>query len=642
MPQLVVAEDFGLELCLKLMSKSQCTVHFSTLFVDFFAPSSGDSVRVTLQLIEEDLGGPDDFYKIRLDIVVKHRPPAEPVSLSVDHLLTVRHFQNSTSPSVRLHAQAAVLFGTIKFPNGPDVCNAFLAAIRNHAALRQLHDPYCPGTLYAVEANPRMRRMAPVLTPLYYPQPGESHSLPYANVQYYGDSSVHKADDEDFGDLLSDLNLLSPKQRKQNAKPTRPANGAPLYHEFAMSLLTQFARVTQAARDAAAHVSNIVDEDRAQALRAREEAELSARSAALDVHAEIVASTTVEGDLPPRLELESSRGISISRPNWLANIDEKGKITDPSVVAHAVSAGSIDPPLRPSLWPFLLGFYPWDSSSEERSVVLQEARSKYNLLKQRTEESLEQAKTASTVAHVENDRKHSSEDGKDRLLQQHLKRIQVHDQIAKDVVRTDRKLDMFKDDDAPAIPLMAVLLDVYADHNPDIAYCQGMSDFLAPIMNVIGLQDEAMLFWCFEKLMNKMEANFRVDQSGMQAQLAKLKKITKAADPELAAYFEQTDPQYYSCFRWIVVRFKRELSFEDVTKLWEVLWSQRINCDDLHIFIAVGLLIAHRKKLLALEHGAFDRLLRYINDMSMRIDVDFAIHEGEWCYRKWSHVLTQS
>jgi len=43
-----------------------------------------------------------------------------------------------------------------------------------------------------------------------------------------------------------------------------------------------------------------------------------------------------------------------------------------------------------------------------------------------------------------------------------------------------------------------------------------MSDLAAPVLYI--MQDEALAFWCFSALMEKMEANFSTDSTAMQVQ----------------------------------------------------------------------------------------------------------------------------
>jgi hypothetical protein len=111
--------------------------------------------------------------------------------------------------------------------------------------------------------------------------------------------------------------------------------------------------------------------------------------------------------------------------------------------------------------------------------------------------------------------------------------------------------------------------------------------------------------------------------------LAKARALLKSCDGELFSYFEDTDPDFYCIFRWMLVCFKRELPFKSTSRLWEILWTRQLGDDTFHVNVAIALLRAHRRNLLKLERGGFDALLRYVNDMSQRIDVDFAVRQAE-------------
>ena len=51
-----------------------------------------------------------------------------------------------------------------------------------------------------------------------------------------------------------------------------------------------------------------------------------------------------------------------------------------------------------------------------------------------------------------------------------------------------------------------------------------MSDLASPLLAV--MRDEAEAFWCFAALMERLQANFHTDCTGMHAQLAGLKVRT--------------------------------------------------------------------------------------------------------------------
>ena len=91
-----------------------------------------------------------------------------------------------------------------------------------------------------------------------------------------------------------------------------------------------------------------------------------------------------------------------------------------------------------------------------------------------------------------------------------------------------------------------------------------MSDLAAPILFV--MRDEALAFWCFAHLMERFEANFHTDCTGMHAQLAALNSLVQLLDPELHAFLEAKGcTNFFFCYRWLLVHFKREFSFEEVS-----------------------------------------------------------------------------
>lgn len=107
-------------------------------------------------------------------------------------------------------------------------------------------------------------------------------------------------------------------------------------------------------------------------------------------------------------------------------------------------------------------------------------------------------------------------------------------------------------------------------------YCQGMSDLLAPIVSAME-SDELDSFWCFAALMDAMEGNFHRDQSGMHSQLLAVRRLVECLDPELHAHLAKVDAlNYFFCFRWILIAFKREFSYGDVMRLWEAFWSHHM------------------------------------------------------------------
>ncbi|XP_016742449.1 TBC1 domain family member 15 isoform X3 [Gossypium hirsutum] len=155
---------------------------------------------------------------------------------------------------------------------------------------------------------------------------------------------------------------------------------------------------------------------------------------------------------------------------------------------------------------------------------------------------------------------------------------------------------------------------------------QGMSDLLSPILFV--MEDESESFWCFVALMERLGPNFNRDQNGMHSQLFALSKLVELLDRPLHKYFEQNDClNYFFCFRWILIQFKRELEYEQTMRLWEVLWTHYLS-EHLQLYVCVAILKRYRGKIMG-EQMDFDTLLKFINELSGQIELDAILRDAE-------------
>ncbi|CAI7886597.1 unnamed protein product [Closterium sp. NIES-53] len=99
-----------------------------------------------------------------------------------------------------------------------------------------------------------------------------------------------------------------------------------------------------------------------------------------------------------------------------------------------------------------------------------------------------------------------------------------------DVTRADRSLLFFESSRSRA-RLMNVLA-VYAWFDPEVGYCQGMSDLMSPM--VVLYPDDADAFWAFERLMRRVVSSGRVHLC-----------IWWAADEESGEFFEEAIGGYF-------------------------------------------------------------------------------------------------
>jgi hypothetical protein len=108
------------------------------------------------------------------------------------------------------------------------------------------------------------------------------------------------------------------------------------------------------------------------------------------------------------------------------------------------------------------------------------------------------------------------------------------------------------------------LLELFAIHDTDIGYCQGINELAAPFVHYF--HDDAEAFWAFEALMRRLgRRNFRTDGAGIAAQLSSLEALLKRVDPPLHAHLAAIDAHNcYFVFRSLLVLLRRDYPFDAV------------------------------------------------------------------------------
>ncbi|SNX84377.1 related to GYP7 - GTPase-activating protein for Ypt7p [Melanopsichium pennsylvanicum] len=327
-----------------------------------------------------------------------------------------------------------------------------------------------------------------------------------------------------------------------------------------------------------------------------------------------------------------------------------------SEIRHRVFVNGLTNSARKLAWPFLLDAVPFSGTSESRAKLWEERQVEYHLFKARwqTDEALL-----------------ASDEFRE---QQHRVRV--------DCLRTDRTQPIFaRSSEFTSDPNA----DPMQDPNPQTArlgeilltygmweaaqgsalnesagllagYVQGMSDLCSPLYIMMD-GDEVKTFWCFVGFMERTKSNFYRDQSGMKTQLLLLQKLINVMDPALYAHLERTDSlNLFFCFRWLLVRFKREFRFDDTVALWEACWAAE-PCQNsgeeeqgengwglsqsFHIFQALSLLELHRDYVMRyLEH--FDEILQYFNSLSGEVSAEGVICKAEILARSLREIVLHS
>ncbi|XP_026732448.1 TBC1 domain family member 15 isoform X5 [Trichoplusia ni] len=314
---------------------------------------------------------------------------------------------------------------------------------------------------------------------------------------------------------------------------------------------------------------------------------------------------SVKPTLPPRPSIP--RGTPLSTEKWDGLQDTEGRVTEVEGVKQLIFRGGVAHSIRQSVWKYLLDYHPWHMTHAELRA----------LTKKRTEEYFSMKLQWRSMT-----------EGQEARFSEYRDRKSL---VEKDVNRTDRTHPFYAGDNNPNLVILQDILMTYVMYNFDLGYVQGMSDILAPLLLLLG--NEVDSFWCFVGFMDKIASNFDMDQAGMKLQLVQLQQLLLFASPELAQHLAQKDSgNMYFCFRWLLVWFKREFSYRDIMRLWEVLWTE-LPCANFHLLICVAILDAEKDILISKDYG-FTEILKHVNDLSMCLDVDKILSTAEGIYHQ--------
>ncbi|XP_029417316.1 small G protein signaling modulator 2 isoform X4 [Nannospalax galili] len=188
--------------------------------------------------------------------------------------------------------------------------------------------------------------------------------------------------------------------------------------------------------------------------------------------------------------------------------------------------------------------------------------------------------------------------------------------IDKDVQRCDRNYWYFT---PPNLERLRDIMCSYVWEHLDVGYVQGMCDLLAPLLVI--LDDDQLAYSCFSHLMKRMSQNFP-NGGAMDTHFANMRSLIQILDSELFELMHQNGDytHFYFCYRWFLLDFKRELLYEDVFAVWEVIWAARhISSEHFVLFIALALVEAYRE-IIRDNNMDFTDIIKFFNERAERHD----------------------
>jgi len=301
----------------------------------------------------------------------------------------------------------------------------------------------------------------------------------------------------------------------------------------------------------------------------------------------------------------TERDVPLCQLDWELHINSDGIVQNVPELLDKIFKGGIEENIRTEVWKYLLGYYHWHHPTEVRETNRKARTEEYFRMKLQW--------------------KSMSEDQQNKFAAFRERKTQIE----KDIGRTDRSHPYYMGDSNPNVALLQDILMTYVMFNFDLGYVQGMSDLLSPILFI--MQNEVDAFWCFVGFMDRVASNFEFDQGGMKRQLDNLTEIMKHVDPAFYNYLDSKESgNLYFCFRWMLIWFKREFTYNDTMTLWEVLWTKK-PCKNFHLLVCVALLDSEKSAIVENKYG-FTEILKHVNDMSHRIDLQKTLSKAEGIY----------
>nr|XP_020450861.1 small G protein signaling modulator 2 isoform X4 [Monopterus albus] len=184
--------------------------------------------------------------------------------------------------------------------------------------------------------------------------------------------------------------------------------------------------------------------------------------------------------------------------------------------------------------------------------------------------------------------------------------------IDKDVQRCDRNYYYFT---TTNLEKLRNIMYSYVWEHLEMGYVQGMCDLLAPLMVI--LDDECLAYSCFTQLMKRMSQNFP-NGGAMDAHFANMRSLIQILDSELFELMQQNGDytHFYFCYRWFLLDFKRELLYEDVFAVWEVIWvAPRISSQYFVLFLALALVTVYREIIMD-NNMDFTDIIKFFNGIN--------------------------
>jgi hypothetical protein len=218
--------------------------------------------------------------------------------------------------------------------------------------------------------------------------------------------------------------------------------------------------------------------------------------------------------------------------------------------------------------------------------------------------------------------------------------MKIHKQISVDVPRTMPEYKLFSYERIRK--MMLRLLYVWSMRHPASGYVQGFNDLCTPFFAIFLLQYisfdldtldiseeklielgedllleiEADSYWCFTKMMDRIQTNYTNNQPGLNKMIQKMEDIIFLVDEELSKHLLQLDITFMQfSFRWMNCYLMREFSLKLIIRMWDTYFSEDDAFNNFHLYVCACLLLNYSEKIKKMSE--FQEIMMFLQNLPM-------------------------
>ena len=200
--------------------------------------------------------------------------------------------------------------------------------------------------------------------------------------------------------------------------------------------------------------------------------------------------------------------------------------------------------------------------------------------------------------------------------------IKIFKQISVDIPRTMPEYKLFS---YPIIrKIMMRILFIWSMRHPASGYVQGFNDLCTPFiiifisnhinfdMDELNITEESLIelgekllldieadsYWCFTKMMDRIQNNYTNNQPGITKMMKKMEDIIKLIDEDLLKHLDSYEITFMQfSFRWMNCYLMREFSIKHIIRMWDAYFSEDDAFNSFHLYVCASLLLNFSEKI---------------------------------------------